>query len=189
MKKIGYILLLFICVLLLSACSDEQQPENIIKPFSFTNQEGEAFGNDHLNGKIWIADFIFTNCETVCLPMTANMADLQQKFKADGIQVEFVSFTVDPTVDSPEILKEYVDVFTDDLSNWHLLTGYSQEQIEVFAREQFQTIVQKPASSNQVIHSSNFYLIDQQGALINEYNYIDASYIDDMTKDIESLLK
>ena len=93
------------------------------------------------------------------------MADLQKKFKEEGIQVEFVSFTVDPTVDSPEVLKEYIHQFTDDETNWHILTGYTQEEIEVFAREQFQTIVQKPSSSNQVIHGTNFYLINQQGIL------------------------
>jgi len=51
--------------------------------------------------------------------------------------------------------------------------GYSQEAIEVFAREQFQTVVQKPESTNQVIHGTNFYLVDDQGYVLNEYNYID----------------
>ena len=138
---------------------------------------------DDLTGTMWIADFIFTNCTTVCEPMTAEMAALQQKFKDEDIPVEFVSFTVDPTVDTPEILKSYVQNFTDDLSNWHLLTGYSQEEIETFARDHFQSIVQKPASSNQVLHGTNFYLIDEQGVLVNEYNYIDASYVDEMIRD------
>lgn len=189
MRKVNYVILLFICALLLSSCANKPHPEKPIASFSFTNQEDESFGSSDLFGKVWIADFIFTNCTTVCLPMTAEMTELQQKFKSNGIEVEFVSFTVDPTIDSPEKLKKYAEVFTDDLSNWHLLTGYSQEHIEVFARDQFQTIVQKPTSSNQVIHSSNFYLIDQQGALINEYNYIDATYIEDMSKDIQSLLR
>ena len=59
----------------------------------------------------------------------------------------------------------------------------------MFARDQFQTIVQKPSSSNQVIHGTNFYLIDQQGILINEYNYIDDSYVDEMMKDIKKIQK
>lgn len=189
MKKNNFILLTILSLIFLSACSGNERTEKNITSFSFTNQEGQPFGMNELTGSIWIADFIFTKCKTVCLPMTAEMAFLQQKFDEEGIKVEFVSFTVDPTVDSPEILKSYVRDFTSDISNWHLLNGYSQEEIEIFAREQFKTIVQKPKSSNQVIHSTNFFLIDQQGVLINEYNYIDTTYVDDMIKDIKALLK
>src|SRR5690606_25667449 len=106
---------------------------------------------DDLNGTIWIASFIFTKCETVCPPLMFEMAALQKRFEEKGIEVELISFTVDPEVDSPEVLKQYIRHFTDNETNWNLLTGYSQEEIEGFAREQFQTIVQKPNTSNQVI--------------------------------------
>lgn len=185
-KKYGFLLL--IC-LLLSACTKAQKNEHQIESFSFVNQDGDPFGMQELYGSVWIADFIFTNCTTVCQPMTAEMAALQQKFEAQNIPIEFVSYTVDPATDSPETLQSYVLDFTNDLSNWNLLTGYSQEEIEVFARDQFQTIVQKPSTSDQVIHSSNFYLVDQQGHLVGEYNYIDSSYVDDIMQDIQSLVK
>jgi len=188
MKKTTSLFLLILGLFLLSACSTNNQIEKKVSPFTFSNHEGQPFGMKDLTGSIWIADFIFTKCETVCQPMTAEMAFLQQKFKDEGIDVEFVSFTVDPTVDSPHVLKSYAKDFSDDLSNWRFLTGYSQDEIEVFARDQFQTIVQKPTTSSQVIHGTNFYLIDQQGVLINEYNYINSTYADDMIKDIESLL-
>lgn len=188
MRRFNYLALTILSLIFLSACGVNEREENSITPFTYTNQEGQPFGMNELKGSVWISDFIFTNCETVCLPMTAEMAFLQQKFNDEGIKVEFVSFTVDPLVDSPSILKSYVEDFTKDLSNWHLLTGYSQNEIELFAREQFKTIVQKPKSATQVIHSTNFYLIDQQGVLINEYNYINSTYVDDMTKDIKALL-
>ena len=188
MKKTTLVLLLFLSLIFLSACGANEQAKKKITPFSFTNQEAQPFGLNELTDSIWIADFIFTKCETVCQPMTSEMAFLQKKFDDEGIQVEFVSFTVDPSVDSPKVLKSYVEDFTSDLSNWHLLTGYSQDEIEIFAREQFQTIVQKPKSANQVIHGTNFYLIDQQGVLINEYNYFDDTYVDEMIKDIKYLL-
>lgn len=71
-----------------------------------------------------------------------------------------------------------------------MFTGYSQEAIEIFAREQFQTIVQKPESSNQVIHGKNFYLVDDQGFVLNEYKYIDeSSYVEKMIKEKKKLLK
>lgn len=174
--------------MLLTACGNEPLPQETIDDFTFTNQNNQNFGTDDLKGHVWIADFIFTNCHTVCQPMTIEMALLQQDLKEKGFDVQFVSFTVDPTTDTPKQLRKYIRDFTDDLSNWHLLTGYTQEDIEVFAREQFKTIVQKPASSSQVIHGINFYLVDQTGQVIGDYNYIDPTYSERLLEDIKKLL-
>ena len=86
-------------------------------------------------GKVWIADFIFTNCKSVCIPMSQKCPSCKQHSKEQEIEVEFVSFTVDPDIDTPKVLKEYLSQFSDDESNWHLLTGYSQEAIEKLAIE------------------------------------------------------
>jgi protein SCO1 len=187
LKKSVYLIFSLIFILLLSACESNNQSKKKMIPFSFKDQNGQPFGTNELAGKIWIADFIFTKCETVCPPMTMEMAALQKKFKEEDIEVDFVSFTVDPTVDSPEVLIEYLEQFTDDQTNWHVLTGYTQHDIESFAREQFQTIVQKPHTSTQVIHGTNFYLVNKQGELVNEYNYVEASYIDEMMKEIKKI--
>lgn len=120
--------------------------------------------------------------------MMFEMASLQETFKKEGIQAEFISFTVDPKHDSPKVLKEYIEQFTNDETNWHMLTGYNQNEIEEYAREHFKTIVQKPDTSNQVIHGTNFYLVDEEGYVLNEYNYIDESYVDEMIKDIQDAL-
>ncbi|MFD1927482.1 SCO family protein [Sporosarcina siberiensis] len=182
-------LLAFVCFLLLSACSRQEQTLKKIEPFTFTNQDGQAFGSADLMDKVWIADFIFTKCESVCPPMTIEMANLQEQFNKDGIDIEFVSFTVDPTIDSPDVLKEYVQQFTEDESNWNMVSGYSQNEIEVFAREQFQTVIQKPKTSTQVIHSTNFFLVNKNGAVVKEYNYVDETYVKSLTKDILKLNK
>uniref|UniRef100_C5DAR9 Electron transport protein SCO1/SenC n=1 Tax=Geobacillus sp. (strain WCH70) TaxID=471223 RepID=C5DAR9_GEOSW len=141
-----------------------------VDDFTYTDQNGKPFGLKDLKGKVWVADFIFTNCETVCPPMTANMAKLQKKAKEKGFDVEFVSFSVDPEVDTPEKLKEYVKKFNGDLSNWHLLTGYSQQEIEKFAEKNFKTIVKKPKNEDQVIHGTEFYLVDQNGTIVQTYS-------------------
>lgn len=174
--------------LVMTACSSHSPSYETIDDFTFINQNHRNFGTDDLHGHIWIADFIFTKCETVCQPMTIEMANLQEELKEKGVDVQFVSFTVDPEVDRPERLKKYILDFTDDLSNWHLLTGYTQEEIELFAQEQFRTMVQKPSSSSQVIHGTNFYLINQDGQLIGDYNYIDPTYYESIIEDIEKLL-
>lgn len=184
MKKI---IILFVGLLFLTACGAPTQKEKPITPFSFTDQHGNNYGSDQLEGNIWIANFIFTNCKTVCPQMTNEMASLQKQFKDEGVPMEFVSFTVDPSFDTPSVLHTYIQDFTDDFSNWHLLTGYSQEVIEGFARDQFKTIIQKPVTSDQVIHGTNFYLIDKQGRVVNEYNYMDISYADQMIKEARAL--
>lgn len=86
-------------------------------------------------------------------------------------------------------LKRYVQQFTDDDANWHLLTGYTQEEIVRFAHEQFSTIVQKPVDSDQIIHRSSFYLIDQNANIVNKYHYSNDRYVQELINDIEKLFK
>lgn len=180
---------LFIAILLLSACSEPNKSGRKVASFSFTDQNGKPFGTDQLTEKVWIADFIFTNCKTVCTPMTRKMSDLQTTFKEEDVEVEFVTFTVDPYIDTPQVLKEYIGQFSEDESNWHLLTGYSQEAIEKIALNQFQTIVQKPDASGQFIHGSNFYIIDQEGYIVNEYSYMQESFEEKILDEVKRLVK
>src|SRR5690625_5110339 len=119
MKKWS-ILLVFI-VLLLAACKEEE-PEietnmsDKILDFEFTTQDEETLSSDDLQGQYWVADMIFTNCTTVCLPMTTNMSKLQDTLAEEGIDdVHLVSFSVDPDYDSPEVLREYAELYDADL--------------------------------------------------------------------------
>lgn len=183
-------LILFILTsCLLFGCSSNTMPEQKISDFTFTNQNGEDFGTNQLSENIWVANFIFTNCDTVCDPMTAEMAILRDEIMARDLPIQFVSFSVDPEIDTPETLRHYIQEFTDDLSNWNFLTGYKQQEIEQFAREQFNTIVQKPSTSTQVIHGSLFYLIDGDNHLLGEYNFVDPTYKDEMIAEIKKALK
>ncbi|QTC42780.1 SCO family protein [Bacillus sp. V3] len=163
--------LLFLLTGILTGCGIDEEKEYQMQEFSFTDQNGQSFGSEDLKGKIWVADFIFTNCDTVCPPMTASMAALQDEMKTKGIEIQFVSFSADPEIDTPEKLKEFVKKFNGDEKNWHLVTGYTQSEIEMFAREEFQTLIQKPESADQVIHSTSFYVIDQYGRITNSFGF------------------
>jgi protein SCO1 len=185
MKKLSFILLVTFS-LFLSACGMNKEVPYGIQPFHFTDQNGQSFGVDDLKGNIWVANFIFTNCETVCPPMTSSMAELRKEIEKEGLSVQFVSFSVDPIVDQPDTLKTYLKKFTTDESNWHMLTGYTQKEIETFALEEFQTLVQKPTSSNQVIHSTSFYLIDKNGNVENNYGFQE-QHFKDIIKDIKKI--
>lgn len=192
MKKHQLLMAVVLCFsLLLSACGPKGVPDAKnweIESFTFTDHEGKPFSKSELKGKVWVADFIFTNCETVCLPMTSNMAKLQKIVKDEGLKdVEFVSFSVDPEVDTPAVMKEYATKFNVDFSNWHFLTGYGQKEIEQFAMDNFKTIVQKPKEDDQVIHGTDFYLMDQEGKIIRYYTGLNKIPTDEIIKHIKIL--
>ncbi|HIV82036.1 MAG TPA: SCO family protein [Candidatus Salinicoccus merdavium] len=177
-----FILFGLFTVLFLSACSDSEvetmsQYGNEIQEFSVTNQNEETLTEKDLEGKVWLLDFVFTNCVTVCPPMTANMTYVTQELEAQGIDnYGVLSFTVDPENDSPEVLTEYLgnyDVPED--TEWHLMTGYDYEFIRGFAEKNFKTIVAPPPKgSDQVTHSTSFYLIDADGTIKKSYAGVDA---------------
>ncbi len=142
--------------------------------FNYTDQEGKPLGLKDLKGKVWIADLVFTRCPDVCPPMTANMANLQEALKKEGLDVHFVSFSVDPEYDKPEVLKKFADEHGADFSNWSFLTGYTSEEIKKHALETFKGSVDKlPSSSPDIVlinHPTQFYLINQEGKIVTFYD-------------------
>lgn len=186
MKKT--IVVFIFMTLIVSGCGLGKEKEYQMKSFTFTNQNGENFGTEQLKDKVWIADFIFTSCETVCPPMTAGMAALQKQLKEENLDVQLVSISVDPDVDTPEKLKEFMQKFSKDESNWNMLTGFSQKEIETFAREEFQSLVQKPESSDQVIHGTNFYLVNRHGEIVDDYSFTQGKQFQELISDVKKQL-
>lgn len=172
--KTSVYLLIVMSLLLLSACGQKEIKNATnwpINDFTFTDQTNKPFGLKDLQGKVWIADFVFTSCKDICPPMTANMAKLQEMVKKSGIKnVEFVSFSVDPAVDSPDALRKYANQFRADPNNWTFLTGYSQKSIENFALKNFKALVKKPKEGDQVIHGTDFYLVGPDGKIKKTYS-------------------
>lgn len=185
-------LFIILLAVVLSACSSgeiENRNDWEVQDFTYKNQDDQAVGLSDLEGKVWISDFMFTSCTTVCPMLTHNMAELQKQFKDEGLDVEFVSFSVDPDIDKPELLKEYAQKFNADFSNWHFLTGYEQDEIRDLAANSFMSIVQDDPSSDQVIHGTSFYLIDQEGLIVKDYPGTQEVPYEEIIKDAKSLLK
>ncbi|WHX98968.1 SCO family protein [Neobacillus sp. DY30] len=187
--RISY--LLIVIVALLSACGQkgiENPLDYPVNDFNAVTQDNKPFEKKNLDGKIWVADFIFTNCADVCPPMTANMTKLQKMVEEEELKnVEFVSFSVDPTVDTPEKLTEYAKNFGLKDDNWTFLTGYSQEFIETYARETFKTLVKKPQEGDQVIHQTYFFLVGPDEKVKKIYDgYKEVPY-DEIVSDIKLL--
>ncbi|SFD64557.1 protein SCO1/2 [Bacillus sp. OV194] len=179
-KKKTIILILFSLIFGLAACSNgnkskvqsvsngDQYPK--VGSFSYIDQDGNSYSQTDLDNKVWLANFIFANCETVCPPMTAHMAKVQKLLKDNGVKAQIVSFSVDPKRDTPQKLKAFGMKFDANFSNWHFLTGYHQKDIETFARKSFKTAVSADPTSDQFIHGTSFFLINQKGQVIKRYD-------------------
>lgn len=184
MRKILFFSLLCF-VILLSACSKET-----VADFSFTTQDNETLSLDDLQGKYWIADFIFTNCTTVCLPMTANMKYLQDAIIEKDLDVHLVSFSVDPDYDTPEVLQQYAESYEADLTSWSFLTGYDFDTIKEFSIKSFRSMVQEPVDGDdQVIHGTQFFLVNPKGEIIERYDGVQASEMENILTDLEKYLE
>ncbi|MFI8575743.1 SCO family protein [Rossellomorea aquimaris] len=180
---------------LLAGCQgenvEESFPMNVeVGDLAAVDQNGEATSLGELNkGKVVIADFIFTNCDTVCLPMTANMSKLQKKIAEAGLdgEVQLVSISVDPEHDSPEVLTEYSGRYEVDDKNWSFLTGYSLDEIEAFANVSFKTPAAQVEGSNQFVHGTSFYLVSENGVLLKQYEGVSNPPYEEIMEDIEKL--
>ncbi|MFC4387250.1 SCO family protein [Gracilibacillus marinus] len=186
-KKLFLASLLFI--LLLSACGNkyEGQFSFEVNDFTYTNQDGESVSKSDLDGKFWVANMIFTECPDICPPMTANMARLQKMLSEEGLDVGLISFSVDPTNDTPEVLKDYANNYGINFDNWSFLTGYTDAEIKTFLNESFKAYVDKPEGSDTVIHQSTFYLVSPEGNAINGYNGSKAEEMNKIVEDIKSM--
>ena len=111
-----------------------KEPTVSVPDFNLTNQQGKPLALSDMVGKIWVADFIFTNCPTICPAMTSEMARLQSEFVADPVY--FVSFSVDPERDTSEVLSRYAKEYGADDRRWHFLTG-KKEGIYELAKDGF----------------------------------------------------
>ncbi len=186
-------LLVILLIVVLTGCGtgNFQADTNYeVEDFRFTNQNNEQVGLTDLKGTVWIADFIFTNCETVCPPMTYNLTELQKKLKENGVEdYRIVSFSVDPEVDTPEALKEFIGQFEADTSKWDLLTGYSFDEISEFAKGSFKSLVVDDPNSDQMIHATSFYLVNSDGRMVKSYSGAEEFDATQMALDIEALIK
>jgi len=140
-----------------------------IAPFSFTNQNGKTITQDDYKGKIYVADFFFTTCQSICPKMTTNMVWLQDKIK-NMPNVMLLSHSVTPDIDSVPVLKAYAKERGVIDSKWNLVTG-NKKDIYYIARKSYLAV--KTSSSSEMydmVHTENFVLVDQKGRIRGFYN-------------------
>ncbi len=137
--------------------------------FAYVDQHGQTVTNRSLQGKVWVANFIFTQCRTICPLLTAKMVQLQRKL--EGVDMRFVSFSVDPEHDTPEVLADYARRWRAEETRWTLLS--TTEQLLPRTAQGFHIAVMKNDGGepgNQVIHTSVFMLVDGEGMVRGVYD-------------------
>lgn len=158
-----------------------------ISNFNLVNQNGNNISQEFYHNKIYVADFFFTTCPSICPIMTNNMLKVQEKIKNDP-NVLIVSFSVDPKTDSVAQLKKYAkEKGVDDLK-WNLLTGDKKQIYDLARKSFFVAEIDKDSDSNDIIHTENFVLVDPDKRIRGFYDGTNLDEIKNLILDL-SLLK
>lgn len=133
-----------------------------VPAFSFTNQDGKIISNEDFKCKVYVIEFFFTTCPTICPRMNANLIQIQNTFK-EFKDFGVASFTINPDYDTPEVLKAYAEQYGVTNPNWHLMTG-DKDITYKLANEGFNLYTGENAEVDGGFeHSGNFALIDKNG--------------------------
>lgn len=156
-----------------------------IPHFEFTNQQGKIISDKNLEGKIYVANFFFATCKTVCPKMNEQVQRVQETFK-DVKDLQLLSFTVDPENDTVAALAEYAKKMKADDSKWWFLTG-AKDSIYTLAREGF--LVPASLSSREFFHSQDLILVDKDKKMRGIYDGTEPADVDTLIDEIKVLLK
>ncbi|WP_054709406.1 SCO family protein [Bacillus sp. JCM 19041] len=157
-----------------------------ISDFEFVNQNGDLVSSEDLSGEYWLADMVFTACPTVCPVMTPNMRELQDEAIKQGVDMKFISFSIDPENDTVEHLKPYTERMGVNDDYWSFLTGYELEEIKAFSMENFKSPVER--TENDFLHSTRFFLINGEGDVVRAYDGM-AMDLSDIKEDLIETVK
>lgn len=143
-----------------------------LPPFELTDQTGHPFGSAELDGKVWVANFIFTRCPTVCPAFTAKMEKIQAGAKEQGLAIHLVSFSIDPGFDTPEVMTAYAAAHGADPATWTFVTGPPDALQEAIVKGL--KIAAKPVGPDEdlasVFHGTHFVLVDAHGRIRGYYD-------------------
>jgi len=155
-----------------------------IPAFKFINQYGDSITQKNVNGKIYVADFFFTSCPSICPVMHRNMLKLYNEFKNDD-EIRILSHSIDPQHDSVNVLKKYADKLGVAGNTWWFLQGKKEDTYALSASY----LVRKPEpdAKQGFIHDGNFLLIDKQKRVRGAYDGTVPEQVDQLIADIKTL--
>jgi protein SCO1 len=163
-----------------------------IGDFKFQNQNKKTITQKEINGKVFVAEYFFTTCQSICPLMNKQMQRIQEEFKGNE-NLKILSFTVDPAIDNTDALEKYAKEMNAIEGQWHFLTG-QKEALYSLARKSF--FILKPAEAKNLgdagsdfIHTNNFVLVDQKKRIRGYYDGTNEKEVSNLILDISILLK
>ena len=160
-----------------------------IAEFSFINQLGDTITNADVEGKIYVADFFFTTCPTICPIMKKEMLRVYEQFK-DNPDFKILSHSIDPTHDTQEVLKDYAEKLgVEDAQTWNFLTGDQEKIFEIGQTSYLTTAMADQMEPGGFLHSGAILLDDGQGRIRGVYDGTKSDQVDRLLNDIPKLLK
>ncbi|HXJ19885.1 MAG TPA: SCO family protein [Polyangia bacterium] len=155
-----------------------------VPAFSFTNVDGRPVDGAALRGHVWIADFIFTRCTTICPIITAKMNVLRRSIRSP--ETRFVSFSIDPEHDTPAALRDYAARWDAD-PRWLLLSPPSEAVVTDFAKAMNMPFKHTAMPLEPIMHTSLFFLVDGDGRLRGQYSSLDDTAVRRLAADAAAL--
>lgn len=157
-----------------------------VADFELYNQNGDTITQDFYKNKIYVADFFFTTCITICPIMTDHMIQIQEKIKNDP-EVLLLSHTVFPKTDSVAVLKKYATEKGVDDSKWNLVTGDKKHIYELARKSYLASKTDGDGGPYDMVHTENFVLVDKDKRIRGFYDGTDAEAIENLMADIQIL--
>ncbi len=157
-----------------------------VADFKLINQNGDTITQEDYKGKIYVADFFFTRCQTICPIMTNNMGKLQEVFKNNN-DIKFLSLSVTPEMDSIPILREYADKKGVIDAKWNITTGNKKHIYELARKSYFAVLDEGDGGVQDFIHTENFILVDKKKQIRGFYDGTDSKDIQRLITDIQIL--
>tara|TARA_R110002072_G_scaffold172042_2_gene325832 strand:+ start:8808 stop:9476 length:669 start_codon:yes stop_codon:yes gene_type:complete len=213
MRGLNYFLILF-GLLLFSSCAQTNESErnlpilgerdvdykmidgvevadtiyHVVPDFEYLNQDSVLISSTDIKDKIWIVDFFFTSCPTICPPMTSNMSFLVDSTNDLNEYVQFLSFSIDPKRDTPSNLKKFISTRGLEANNWHFLSG-EEEATHLLAKSFFNGAERNDDADGGFGHTDYFALVDTKGLVRGIYKGTDIEQMQVLEDDLRQLLK
>ncbi|GAA4302825.1 SCO family protein [Nibribacter koreensis] len=159
-----------------------------IPDFAFFNQDSQRVTQETVAGKIYVADFFFTSCPSICPKMKSQMLRVYEKYK-DNPNVILLSHSIDPTHDTVAVLKEYAERLGVDSKKWHFLTGDKDTILDMAQKHYMTSALEDKNAPGGFAHSGAFLLVDGQRHIRGHYDGTMAPDVDKLMKDIDLLLQ
>lgn len=160
-----------------------QKKNHKVADFKLINQNGETITQKDYKGKIYIADFFFTRCQTICIAMAYNMSELQEKYKNDK-DIMFLSHSVTPVMDSVSVLKEYAERKGVIDGKWNVTTGSKKHIYELARKSYFAVLDEGDGGEQDFIHTEQFVLVDKERRIRGYYDGTDKEDMQKLQNDI-----